>query len=128
MKLKRFVVFDVFDDGFRLDDDGEWCKSEDVAALEAENETLRGEMERINRCLAEAQEDIERMKAPPEVLSAQEVTEPGCYLVKWMGNKDSDWGCIRVHRGDEGVLCIDDFPVTHFSAAEFFGPLTPPEV
>ena len=51
MKLKRFVVFDVFDDGFRLDDDGEWCKSEDVAALEAENETLREQLANTERML-----------------------------------------------------------------------------
>ena len=51
MKLKRFVVFDVFDDGFRLDDDGEWCKSEDVAALEAENETLKEHLADTRRML-----------------------------------------------------------------------------
>ena len=51
----------------RVDNDrGEWCLSEDVAELEAENETLRGEIERINRCLAEAQADIERLKSDGE--------------------------------------------------------------
>ena len=127
----------------RVDNDrGEWCLSEDVAELEAENERLRAKLDRYENdgtthaadCWSWgpkhyecALAEIERLKAPHRKLSANEVTEPGCYLVKWNGAKDSDWGCVRVHRGEEEILCIDDFHITHFSAAEFFGPLTPPE-
>jgi hypothetical protein len=37
MKLQRY---DVFDDNYRPNDDGDWCAAEAVEELEAENETL----------------------------------------------------------------------------------------
>ena len=95
----------------RVDNDrGEWCLSEDVEQLEAENEALCAE--------------IERLKAPPKVLSAEEVTEPGFYWhrhderCEWRGN----YGPIWIGENDvkqTGQSCLK---------GQFIGPLTPPEV
>ena len=103
MKLQRHKVDN---------DRGEWCLSEDVAELEADNERLRAEI----KCL----------KAPPKVLSAEEVTEPGWYWLKWGG---WSWNIVRVsfyageivvHSGSE----VYDSPEDGL----FIGPLSPPEV
>ena len=86
--------------------------AEDVGALEGENE---------------------RLKAPPKVLSAEEVTEPGFYWHN-LGPKNNDWLIDRVVR--YGVL--DDlhimnafggyYPLKHMHGPQFIGPLTPPEM
>ncbi|MBU2802241.1 hypothetical protein HFV02_08215 [Acidithiobacillus caldus] len=47
MKLQRY---DVFDDNYRPNDDGDWCAAEAVEELEAENETLLAEIERLKYC------------------------------------------------------------------------------
>ena len=48
MKLQRYAVLD---DDYRPDDDGDWCAAEAVEDLEAENEALRAEIERVNKLL-----------------------------------------------------------------------------
>ncbi|OFC48748.1 hypothetical protein BAE30_13350 [Acidithiobacillus caldus] len=47
MKLPRYLVSDSFLSGFRKDRLGDWCRSEDVSALEAENERMRAELKRL---------------------------------------------------------------------------------
>ena len=106
MKLKRYNVSDdYYRNGFSEDDRGDWCMSVHVDVLEAENE---------------------RLKAQYKVLSAEEVTEPGWYWLKWGG---WSWNIVRVsfyageivvHSGSE----VYDSPEDGL----FIGPLTPPEI
>ena len=52
MKLKRYNVDgELYREGFVIDESGEWCLSEDVAALEAENETLKEHLADTRRML-----------------------------------------------------------------------------
>ena len=117
MKLQRWGMGNPYCVGEC--EDGDFVRYEDCAALEAENESLRAEI----KCL----------KAPPKVLSAEEVTEPGFYWHN-LGPKNNDWLIDRVVR--YGVL--DDlhimnafggyYPLKHMHGPQFIGPLTPPEV
>ncbi len=52
MKLQRYNVDgELYREGFVIDESGEWCLSEDVAALEAENETLKEHLADTRRML-----------------------------------------------------------------------------
>ena len=85
----------------RVDNDrGEWCLSEDVEQLEAENESLRAE--------------IERLKAPHKVLEPEQVTKDGAYWFQRRGG--TAWTVIYV------------FPRLEVRDGLYIGPLTPPEV
>ena len=104
MKLQRYILPASY--GSDLDaEDEEWCRAEDVAALEAENESLRAKLARYENegsthagdCWSWGRKhyecalaEIERLKTPPKVLSAEEVTEPGWYWWKKIGADDFD--------------------------------------
>ncbi len=99
MKLQRWGMgnpYCVGDDS----ENGEWCRAEDVAALEAENESLRAE--------------IERLKAPPKVLEPEQVTKDGAYWFQRRGG--TAWTVIYV------------FPHLEVRDGLYIGPMTPPEV
>ena len=104
MKLQRHKVDN---------DRGEWCLSEDVAELEAENDALRAEI----KCL----------KAPPKVLSAEEVTEPGWYWHRFEDEKD--WHLIRLSPSGGCYDSRNDmYCDIEIYGGQFIGPLTLPEV
>lgn len=119
MKLQRHNVDN---------DRGEWCLSEDVEELEAENDTLRAELERLTGCLmgANAQtehferewylrgDEIERLKKPFKLLSAEEVTKDGPYWFQRRGG--TAWTVMYV------------FPRLEVRDGLYIGPLTPPEL
>ena len=95
MKLQRHKVDN---------DRGEWCLSEDVAELEAENE---------------------RLKAQYKVLSAEEVTEPGWYWLKWGG---WSWNIVRVSFYAGEIVVHSGSEVYDSEDGLYIGPLAPPEV
>ena len=144
MKLQRYDLEVYLTSQFPVpekDENGDWCRAEDVAVLEAENERLRAKLARYENdgtthaagCWAWgpkhyecALTEIERLKAQYKVLSAEEVTEPGWYWLKWGG---WSWNIVRVsfyageivvHSGSE----VYDSPEDGL----FIGPLSPPEV
>lgn len=120
MKLQRWIVGDKHRLGTDADkdDSGWWCKSDDVEALEAENEQLRAE--------------IERLKQPQKILSAEEVTEPGWYW--WT---PGDVGTIEIVEVDYEYTPWHPKRLVFFEVGKeipfplsgrFVGPLMPPEV
>lgn len=154
MKLQRFVVLD---DNYRPDDEGEWCADGDVEELESENESLRAKLARYENdgithaagCWSSgpkhyecALAEIERLKAPPKVLSAEEVTEPGLYW--WRESTSHSWSKVpqivtqlgeyrtlgpitlkpRFVFGSHG----SQWDASRDFQGQFIGPLTPPGV
>ena len=120
-KRKRYMgVGGVKLQRHKVDNDrGEWCLSEDVAELEAENERLRAE--------------LERLKAPYKKLSAGEVTAPGWYW--WRPNNNYKWSVASVNKSANGAfwfVYIDFSGEDSFAEeplfGQFIGPLSPPEV
>ena len=120
MKLQRWVVSDEHRLGTdaEKDDSGRWCQSEDVDALEAENEQLRAE--------------IERLRQSQKMLSAEEVTEPGWY---WWSPADS--GTIEIVEVDyeytpgqqKRLVFLEVGKAVLFPlSGQFIGPLKAPEV
>ena len=111
MKLQRYNVSDdYYRNGFSEDDRGDWCMSVHVDALEVENEFLRAE--------------LERLKAPPKKLRAEEVTEPGVYWWNW---KESGRWVIVVARYDNSRIVIKTFLGDEIFIGRFIGPLEAPE-
>ena len=55
-------------------------------------------------------------KAPPKVLSAEEVKEPGCYW--WRREENTDWSVQNVYLPGAGKLLV----------GQFIGPIPKPEV
>ena len=60
--------------------------------------------------------ELAELKAPPKVLSAEEVTEPGPYW--WRLSDDKKWTAENVYLPGPGKRLI----------GQFIGPLTPPDV
>ena len=58
--------------------------------------------------------ELAALKAPPKVLSAEEVTEPGWYKVKFPGDP---WTIVRIGDNDGDYSCC-----------QFIGPIKMPEV
>ena len=134
MKLQRHKVDN---------DRGEWCLSEDVEQLEAENESLRAKLAcyenngttHADGCWAWgpkhyecALAEIERLKAPPKVLSAEEVTTPGFYWFKFGDGKTKLVLVVSTGKGLSVRTFAGEYGVP--DSGVFFGPLnlTPPEV
>ena len=114
MKLKRYDVSDDnYRSGYSENNRGDWCMSADVDALEAEHEALCAE--------------IERLKAPPKVLSAEEVSEEGYY---WYRLRETDeWLICEYSDRDKTFFTQGDSMFTDCPEfGQFIGPLTPPEV
>jgi len=118
MKLQRWYIPGSDSEDAGWDDDGDWCRTEDVAELEAENETLHAE--------------IKRLKAPPKILSAEEVTEPGWYW--WT---PGDVGTIEIVEVDYEYAPGHQKRLVFFEvgkdipfplSGQFIGPLAPPEM
>ena len=83
-------------------DIGAWCPADSVRRLETDMEALRAE--------------LAALKAPPKVLSAEEVTEVGWYWARF----GSSWDQIIEFYPPGGF----EFP----SHGQFIGPINPPEV
>ena len=124
-------------------DDGNLVRYEDVVALEAENERLRAKLARYKNdgtthaagCWAWgpkhyecALAEIERLKAPPKVLSAEEVTTPGFYWFKFGDGKTKLVLVVSTGKGLSVRTFAGEYGVP--DSGVFFGPLnlTPPEV
>ena len=95
----------------------------EITALKAELEickefsgardvALRANEEEISILKAE----IAALKAPPKVMSAEEVKEPGCYW--WRREENTDWSVQNVYLPGAGKLLV----------GQFIGPIPKPEV
>ena len=60
--------------------------------------------------------ELAALKAPPKVLSVQEVKEPGCYW--WRREENTDWSVQNVYLPGAGKLLV----------GQFIGPIPKPEV
>ena len=105
MKLQRLSIWDRDD----------MCLSSDVEALEAENEALHTECDRLTAMLG-----------PQKPKSAEEVTESGFY---WHRYGTEEWCVVDVYYGYHGNLFIyvndeQDYALE----GQFIGPIRMPEV
>ena len=132
MKLQRYDLEVYLTSQFPVpekDENGDWCKAEDCAALEAENERLRAKLARYENdgtthatgCWAWgpkhyecALAEIERLKTSPKVLEPEEVKKDGAYWFQRRGG--TAWTVIYV------------FPRLEVRDGLYIGPLPPPEV
>ena len=110
MTIQSYEIRALDDFGGRIhwipSDLGAWCPADSVRRLEADMETLKAE--------------LAAQKAPPKVLSAAEVTEPGWYW--WRIDESRPWHKNPVWVDFEEVL--SDMILPH----EFIGPIQMPEV
>ena len=94
----------------------------EITALKAELEickefsgardvALRANEEEISILKAE----IAALKAPPKILKAEEVKEPGCYW--WRREENTDWSVQNVYLPGAGKLLV----------GQFIGPIQMPE-
>ena len=51
--------------------------------------------------------EVAALKAPPKVLSAEEVKEPGCYW--WRREENTDWSVQNVYLPGAGKLLVGQF-------------------
>ena len=104
MTIQSYEIRALDDFGGRIhwipSDLGAWCPADSVRRLEADMEALRAE--------------LAALKMPPKVLSAEEVTEPGWYKVKFPGDP---WTIVRIGDNDGDYSCC-----------QFIGPIQMPEV
>ena len=106
MTIQSYEIRALDDFGGRIhwipSDLGAWCPADSVRRLEADMETLKAE--------------LAALKAPPKVLSAEEVKEPGCYW--WRREENTDWSVQNVYLPGAGKLLV----------GQFIGPIPKPEV
>ena len=60
--------------------------------------------------------ELAALKAPPKILKAEEVKEPGCYW--WRREENTDWSVQNVYLPGAGKLLV----------GQFIGPIPKPEV
>ena len=105
MTIQSYEIRALDDFGGRIhwipSDLGAWCPADSVRRLEADMETLKAE--------------LAALKAPPKVLSAEDVTEVGYYWYK-SGN---EWEIVEYYPC--GGFGFPDF-------GQFIGPIQMPEV
>jgi len=107
MKLQRYDVWGCGLNDREPNDHAEWCDTDDVSTLESENTALHAECDRLTAMLG-----------PQEPMSAEEVTEPGYYMVKY-------------HNSNMIVeeISDDDIEDGHIDpGSQYIGPLRWPEV
>ena len=106
MTIQSYEIRALDDFGGRIhwvpSDIGAWCPADSVRRLEADMTALRAE--------------LASLKAPPKVLSAEEVTEVGWYWARF----GSSWDQIIEFYPPGGF----EFP----SHGQFIGPIKMPEV
>ena len=106
-------------------DDGLWVDYDDamaeIDALKAEVSKLCAELTdagakelALHNQLLSAEAELAALKAPPKGLSAEEVTEPGWYKVKFPGEP---WEIAHIGNNDGDYSCC-----------QFIGPIKMPEV
>ncbi len=118
-------------------DGSRWVQHEDALKMEAEINALKAEVEKFKslnnrhaKALNENDVEVDRanatvdvlmaelaaLKAPPKVLRAEEVVEPGCYW--WRREENTDWSVQNVYLPGAGKLLV----------GQFIGPIPKPEV
>ena len=95
----------------------------EIDALKAEVSKLCAELTdagakelALHNQLLSAEAELAALKAPPKVLSAEEVKEPGCYW--WRREENTDWSVQNVYLPGAGKLLV----------GQFIGPIPKPEV
>ena len=108
MTIQSYEIRALDDFGGRIhwvpSDIGAWCPADSVRRLEADMTALRAE--------------LASLKAPPKVLSAEEVTEAGVYW--WRNSETGVWICRNINR----FMLLDCTAMR----GQFIGPLKMPEV
>ena len=140
MTIQSYEIRALDDFGGRIhwipSDLGAWCPADSVRRLETDMEALRAELDasiaareemqlggnRMGESLRSAREELAdlkaelaELKAPPKVLSAEEVTEAGFYLVR--ADNINPWvPCIVVRINEE----IDELRMLLLGRSEEF--------
>ena len=91
----------------------------EIDALKAEishlcAEAFQSDLDALKVANQQLMDEMAALKMPPKVLSAEEVTEPGWYKVKFPGDP---WTIVRIGDNDGDYSCC-----------QFIGPIQMPEV
>jgi len=113
MKLQRYDADGDYLVDHTPNDNGEFCLSSDVEALEAENAALHAECDRLTAMLC-----------PQKPMSAEEVAEPGFYWWKFADHRR----VIVIARYDDSKIVIKTILGDEIFIGKFIGPIKMPEV
>ena len=106
---------------------GDYVEYDEAHAIEQERDALKARLdERIHAYDAnlwllgkencDLKAELAALKAPPKILKAEEVKEPGCYW--WRREENTDWSVQNVYLPGAGKLLV----------GQFIGPIPKPEV
>ena len=116
MTIQSYEIRALDDFGGRIhwmpSDIGAWCPADSVRRLETDMEALRAE--------------LAALKAPPKVLSAEEVTEPGWYKMRYPSGYSEFVRAISGGGCSCRIITIEG-QFHNLSDCRFIGPVSPSE-
>ena len=106
---------------------GDYVEYDEAHAIEQERDALKARLDEhihaydanlwlLGKENCDLKAELAALKAPPKILKAEEVKEPGCYW--WRREENTDWSVQNVYLPGAGKLLV----------GQFIGPIPKPEV